>query len=67
MLSFSIQSKFYNKNYHRYGIKEYRKHGEAGSIDEEAVKVERKRLAVILAEYEKKDQWTFDETGLLGA
>jgi hypothetical protein len=47
-----------------YQIKEYRRHGEAGSVDLEGVEAERRRLAPILAKYAKKDQFNADETGL---
>jgi len=45
-----------------YNIKEHRKHGEAGSVDLEAVEVERRRIAGILEPYAQKDRWNFDET-----
>lgn len=43
-----------------------RQHGEAGSVDLEAVEKERQRLSAILAQYAKKDRWNFDESGLYG-
>lgn len=47
-----------------YDLREIRRHGEAGSVDQEAVARERQRLAAILKEYQPKDIWNFDETGL---
>ena len=47
-------------------MKEFRRHGEAASINLSAVETERERLASILAAYQKEDQWNFDETGLFG-
>jgi hypothetical protein len=49
---------------HRYKIKEYRQHGEAGSVDLAAIKAECIRMQEILAPYAKKNQWNFDESGL---
>jgi hypothetical protein len=46
-----------------YGIKQYRRHGEAGSVDPEAVKKETERVLHILATYSPKDCYNFDETG----
>ncbi|KIJ51658.1 hypothetical protein M422DRAFT_157586 [Sphaerobolus stellatus SS14] len=46
-----------------YKIKEYCRHGEAASVNIEAVKVERTRLQALLSKYEKKDIFNFDETG----
>jgi hypothetical protein len=48
----------------RYKIKEYRRHGEAGSVDLAAVEAERKRMREVLAPFAKKDRWNFDESGL---
>ncbi|KAH7925285.1 DDE-domain-containing protein [Leucogyrophana mollusca] len=47
-----------------YKIKEYRRHGEAGSVDLEAVKIERLRVQKVLAKYRPKDRFNFDETSL---
>ena len=47
-----------------YKLKEYHQHGETGSVDLEAVEVERKWLQGVLASYAKKDCFNFDETGL---
>lgn len=46
----------------RYKIKEYRRHGEAGSVDPAAVKAERKRMREVVAPFAKKDRLNFDET-----
>ncbi|KAG2743486.1 hypothetical protein P692DRAFT_201723452 [Suillus brevipes Sb2] len=45
-----------------YKIREYRRHGEAGSVDIEAVDKERERCRKILAKFAPKDRWNFDET-----
>jgi hypothetical protein len=47
-----------------YGYKERRRHGEAGSVDIEAVEEERKRIGMILATYAERDQWNADESSL---
>jgi hypothetical protein len=47
-----------------YKIKEYRRHGEAGSVDLAAVEAERVRMREILAPFPKKDRFNFDETSL---
>ena len=49
---------------HRYKIKEYRRHGEAGSVDLVAVDEERKRLREALARFAKRDRWNVDESAL---
>jgi len=45
-----------------YNIKEYRRHGEAASVDLDAVEAERVRVRAILARYREKDHFNFDET-----
>jgi len=47
-----------------YKLKEYRRHGEAGSVDLEAVEVERKRLQTLTETFKPRDRWNFDETSL---
>jgi hypothetical protein len=47
-----------------YKIREYRRHGEAGSVDLAAVEAEQKRMREVLAPFAKKDRWNFDESGL---
>ena len=47
-----------------YNIKEHRQHGEAGSVDPEAVKQEQERIAKILSTFPKKDRFNFDEMSL---
>ena len=47
-----------------YKIKEYRRHGEAGSVDLAAVEAERQRMREVLAPFAKRDRWNFDESGL---
>lgn len=46
-----------------YGIKEFHRHGEAGSVDPAVVEAERACLKAILASYPPKDRFNFDETG----
>ncbi|KIJ49970.1 hypothetical protein M422DRAFT_160583, partial [Sphaerobolus stellatus SS14] len=46
-----------------YKIKEYRRHGEAASVDVAAVEVERKRLQTLLLRYPREDIYNFDESG----
>jgi hypothetical protein len=45
-----------------YKIGKYRRHGEAGSVDIEAVDKEREHCHKILAKFAPKDWWNFDET-----
>ena len=45
-----------------YKIKEYRQHGEAGSVDLAAVEAERLRVQGILKQYKPCDSFNFDET-----
>ena len=40
-----------------YKIKAYRRHGEAGSVDLNAVKTERKRIQELLKKYAPKDRF----------
>ncbi|KIJ26625.1 hypothetical protein M422DRAFT_191970, partial [Sphaerobolus stellatus SS14] len=47
-----------------YGLKEHRRHGEAGSVDLSNVAKERKRVAEILAKFAPQDCFNFDETAL---
>ncbi|EJD52793.1 DDE-domain-containing protein [Auricularia subglabra TFB-10046 SS5] len=47
-----------------YGIKEHRRHGEAGSVDPAAAATERERLQPIIAKYEPDDVFNGDEGAL---
>jgi len=47
-----------------YKLKEFRRHGEAGSVDLEAVDAERKRMQGVLKRFAPRDISIFDETGL---
>ena len=47
-----------------YKLKEQRRHGEAGSVDLQAVEAERKRLQALMKKYAPRDRFNFDETGL---
>lgn len=51
-------------NIHSYGIKEFWRHGEAGFVDLAAVAAEQEQVSKILARYDVKDCFNFDETGL---
>jgi hypothetical protein len=48
-----------------YKIREIRRHGEAGSVDLEAVHKERLRLHDILQPYAPRNIWNLDESGLV--
>lgn len=48
----------------RYHIKEYRRHGEAASVNLVAVEKERVRIREILAKFALRDRLNFDETSL---
>jgi len=45
-----------------YKIKEFRRHGEAGSVDFTTVAAERIRVSAILSKFQPKDRFNFDET-----
>ncbi|KIY48774.1 DDE-domain-containing protein [Fistulina hepatica ATCC 64428] len=47
-----------------YNLKERRRHGEAASVDLEAVEAERARMKIILATYAPRDRFNADETSL---
>ena len=47
-----------------YKIKEFRRHGEAASVDLAAVEAERKRVQELMKKYEPHNRWNFDETSL---
>ena len=49
----------------RYHICETKKHGEAGSVDQEAIISEQERVQEILARFPPKDQFNLDEMALL--
>ena len=51
----------------RYNLKEYQRHGEAASVNLEAVKRERVRVAKRLEKYPLKDHLNTDESGLFGS
>lgn len=48
----------------RHLLKEYRFHGEAGSVASTSVAVARERLQKITSRYSKRDTYNMDETGL---
>ena len=48
----------------QFKIKEYRRHGEAGSVDLDAVVTERVRLQGVLEKYAPRDRLNFDESGM---
>ena len=47
-----------------WGLKEYRLHGEAASVDLEQVAKEVSRVQKVASTYEKKNIFNLDETGL---
>ncbi len=53
----------------RCGLKEFKRHGEAGSVNLDDVEADRKRIQEILAKhkFELKDIFNMDETGLFWA
>jgi hypothetical protein len=48
----------------RYRLRQFRRHGEAGSVDLAAVEDERMRLREVLASFSAKDRFNVDETAL---
>ena len=48
----------------RNGLKEYKWHGEVGSVDVKAVESERQRISKIVAKYLPEDHLNADESGL---
>lgn len=46
----------------RYKIKEFRRHGEAASVDPTLVETEQKCMWEVLAPFAQKDWWNFDES-----
>eukprot|EP00172_Hildenbrandia_rubra_P002184 Plantae.Rhodophyta-Hildenbrandia_rubra.ctg28771.p1 GENE.Plantae.Rhodophyta-Hildenbrandia_rubra.ctg28771~~Plantae.Rhodophyta-Hildenbrandia_rubra.ctg28771.p1 ORF type:complete len:550 (+),score=102.22 Plantae.Rhodophyta-Hildenbrandia_rubra.ctg28771:784-2433(+) len=61
---FKFSSGWLEKFKKRVGIKSYQMHGERGSVDEGALKEARQHIRSLLAEYELKDIYNMDETGL---
>ena len=49
-----------------YKIKEYWRHGEAGSVDKDAIADKQARLQKVLSTFPPKDCWNFDETSFFG-
>ena len=47
-----------------YNLQEHRRHGEAGSVDLDAVAAKRQRIAKILVKFAPRDRWNFDEMSL---
>jgi hypothetical protein len=47
-----------------YKLREQRRHGEAGSVDLQAVEAKRKCLQALMKKYAPRDRFNFDETGL---
>lgn len=48
---------------HRHGIKEYKSHGESGSVDVQQGELEMEKIQKILANYDLDDIYNMDETG----
>ena len=49
-----------------YKIKEYRRHGEAESVDKGAIADEQGRLRKVLSTFPPKDRWNYDKTSFFG-
>ena len=47
-----------------YKLKEYRHHGEAASVDDQAADREHKRVQELMKRYAPRDRWNFDEMSL---
>ena len=45
-------------------MKEHRRHGEAGSVDLNAIEIEQEHIWKVLLRFKPKDRFNFDETGL---
>lgn len=60
----SLSNGWLDKFKARHQLKHYRFHGEAGSVAEADIKVERARIQAITKQYAKKDVFNMDETGL---
>ncbi|KAF9220327.1 hypothetical protein BS17DRAFT_714965, partial [Gyrodon lividus] len=50
----------------KFNLKEHHRHGEAGSVDLEAVTRERERIKKLYAEYPPEDNLNSNESGLFG-
>jgi hypothetical protein len=48
----------------RYKLKEFRRHGEAGSVDIATVHAEQTRIKELLARFQPEDRWNMDESAL---
>ena len=48
----------------RNGLKEYKWHGEVGSVDVNGVELERQRISKILAKYPLENHLNAEESGL---
>jgi hypothetical protein len=53
-------------DFSRYNIREIIRHGEAGSVDLEAVEKEQHRVVGIYRQYKPEDNLNFDKSGLFG-
>ena len=47
-----------------YNLREFQWHGEAGSVDPQAVEAEQKQVQAILMTFAAHNHWNFDETSL---
>lgn len=59
-----LSSGWVGKFKERHGLKSYRFHGEAGSVNKETVNVARARIQKELEKYAPRDRFNMDETGL---
>jgi hypothetical protein len=48
----------------RHQLKEFRRHGEAGSVNIETVEEEQARIREHLARFQPEDRWNVDESAL---
>ena len=48
----------------RHKLKEFRRHGEAGSVNIATVKAEQARMKELLARFRPEDRWNVDESAL---
>jgi arginine repressor len=61
---FKFSNGWLQKFKQRHGLKKITKHGEDASVDEEAVEITLPQLRAILKEYNLRDIYNMDETGL---
>jgi hypothetical protein len=50
--------------FNRHKLKEFQRHGEAGSVNIATVKAEQARMKELLARFQPEDRWNVDESAL---